>query len=122
MRSFQAYSTSSSLQGSKFFSRSYAWQIVSALALRVLWEARCSKLYNDENTNVVDQVKTFWDLLVHTVKGDYDNYKGSRNTTNRKKGEFDEFGHLFLLCWLQALMSGGTTYHLVGCSRHRHHS
>ena len=48
------------------------WQIVSSLGLWVLWKARCSKLYKDENTHVVDQVKSFWDLLVHTVKGDYD--------------------------------------------------
>ena len=85
VRSFQVYSILSSLQGSKFFSRRYVWQIISALALWVLWKARCSKLYNDENTNVVDQVKTFWDLLVHTVKGDYDSYKGSGNTTNWKR-------------------------------------
>ena len=80
------------------------------------------KLYNDENTHVVDQVKSFWELLVHTVKGDYDSYKGSGNTTNRKEGEFDEFGRLFLSCWMHVLMSGGTTYHLVGCSRHQRRS
>ena len=36
-------------------------------------------------THVVDQVKSFWDLLVHTVKGDYDSYKGYRNIANRKR-------------------------------------
>ena len=85
VRSFHVYSTSSSLHGIKIFSRSYVWQIVSSLALWVLWRARCSKLYNDENTHVVDQVKSFWNLLVHTVKGDYDSYKGSGNTTIRKR-------------------------------------
>ena len=88
VRSFQViqvYANSSSLQGIKFFSRSYVWQIVSSLGLWVLWKARCSKLYKDENTHVVDQVKSFWDLLVHTVKGDYDSCKGSGNTTSRKR-------------------------------------
>ena len=37
-----------------------------------------------------------------------------------KEGEFDEFGHLFLLCGMQVLMSGGTTYHLIGCSYDQH--
>ena len=69
----------------KFFSRSYVWQIVSSLSLWILWKGRCSKLYNDENAHVVDQVKSFWELLVHTVKGDYDNSKGSGNTTNQKR-------------------------------------
>ena len=82
---FQVFSISSSLQGVKFFSRSYVWQIVSSLALWILWKGRCSKLYNDENTHVVDQVKSFWELLVHTVKGDYDSSKGSGNTTNQKR-------------------------------------
>ena len=85
VRSFQVYSISNSLQGSKFISQSYVQQIFSALALWVLWKVRYSKLYNDENTTVVNQVKTFWDLLVHTVKGDYDSYKGSGNITNRKR-------------------------------------
>ena len=85
VRSFQVYSTSSSLQRIKFFSRSYAEQIVYSLALWVLWKARCSKLYNDENTHVVDQVKSFLDLLVHTVKGHNDNYKSYGITTNRKR-------------------------------------
>ena len=85
VRSFQVYSILSSLQGSKFFSRRYVWQIISALALWVLWKARCSKLYNDEITHVVDQVKSFLDLLVHTVKGHNDNYKASGNTANQKR-------------------------------------
>ena len=51
----------------------------------MVWKAWCLKLYNDENTHVVDQVKSFWDLLVHTIKGDYDSYKGSGNTTNQKR-------------------------------------
>ena len=38
-----------------------------------------------------------------------------------KEGEFEEFGHLFLLCWMQRLMLNGITYRLVGCSRHQHH-
>ena len=37
-----------------------------------------------------------------------------------KEGEFEEFGHLFLSCWMQVLMSGGITYRLIGCSRHLH--
>ena len=85
VRSLQVYSTSTPLQGIKFFSRSHVWQVVSSLALWVLWKARCSKLYSDENIHVVDQVKSFWDLLVHTVKGEYDSYKGSGHTTNKKR-------------------------------------
>ena len=85
VRSFQVYSTSRSLQGVKFFSRSYVWQIVSSLSLWVLWKARCSKLYNDEDIHVVDQVKSFWNLLVHSVKGEYDRYKGYGNTAIRKR-------------------------------------
>ena len=40
VRSLQVYSTSTSLQGIKFFSRSHVWQIVSSLALRVIWKVR----------------------------------------------------------------------------------
>ena len=39
-----------------------------------------------------------------------------------KEGEFEEFGHLFLLCWMQVMMLSGTMFHLVVCFRHRHHS
>ena len=85
VKSFQVYSISTSVPGIKFFSRCYVWQIVSSLALWVLWKARCSKLYNDEQIHVVDQVKTFWELLIHTVKGEYDSYKGYGNKANRKR-------------------------------------
>ena len=74
-----------SLQGIKFFSRSHVWQIVSSLAPWVIWKARCSKRYNDENIHIVDQVKSFWDLLVHKVKGEYDSYKGFGHKTNKKR-------------------------------------
>ena len=30
-----------------------------------------------------------------------------------KEEELDEFGHLYLSCWMQVLMSGGTTHHLT---------
>ena len=46
---------------------------------------RCSKLYNAEKIHVVDQVKTFWELLIHTVKGEYDSYKGYGNKVNWKR-------------------------------------
>ena len=59
--------------------------IVSSLSLWVLWKARCSKLYNDEDIHVVDQVKSFWNLLVHSVKGEYDRYKGYGNTAIQKR-------------------------------------
>ena len=85
VKSFQVYVTNSSLQGVKFFSRCYVWNIVSSLALWIIWKARCSKLYNDEHTNVVDQVKSFWELLVNTIKGEYDSYKGFGNVPNRKR-------------------------------------
>ena len=85
VKSFQVYSISTSVPGIKFFSRCYVWQIVSSLALWVLWKARCSKLYNDEQIHVVDQVKTFWELVIHTVKGEYDSYKGYGNKANRKR-------------------------------------
>ena len=85
VRNFQVYTISSSLQGIKFFSRSHVWQIFSSLALWVIWKTRCAKLYNDENTHVANKVKSFGDLLIHMVKGDYDMYKGSGNTTNRKR-------------------------------------
>ena len=69
----------------KFFSWCYVWKIISSLALWIIWKARCSKIYNVEQTNVANQVKSFWELLVNTVKGDYDSYKGYRNVTNRKR-------------------------------------
>ena len=50
-----------------------------------IWKARCSKIYNDDHNNVVDQVKSFLELLVNTVKGEYDSYKGSGNVPNRKR-------------------------------------
>ena len=74
------YVTNSSLQGVKFFSRCYVWNIISSLALWTIWKARCSKI-----CNVLDQVKSFWELLVNTVKGEYDSYKGFVNVPNRKR-------------------------------------
>ena len=85
VKSFQVYVTNSSLQGVKFFSRCYVWNFISSLALWIIWKARCSKIYNDEDTNVVDQVKSFWELLVNIVKGEYDSYKGCGNGPNRKR-------------------------------------
>ena len=56
VKSFMVYATSSSLQGVKFFSRCYVWMIISSLALWIIWKARCSKIYNAEQTNIVDRV------------------------------------------------------------------
>ena len=66
---FQVYATSSSLQGVEFFSRCYVWKIISSLALWIIWKARCSKINNVKQTNVVDQVNSFLELLVNTIKG-----------------------------------------------------
>ena len=116
--SFQVYSTSSSLQGIKFFSSSYVWQIVSSLALWVLWKAMCSKLYNDENIHTVDQVMSFCDLLVHTIKGDYDSYKCSRNTTTKKRMRIRRVWPSIPSMLDELLMSSGIMYHLIRCSCH----
>ena len=38
------------------------------------------------------------------------------------KGDLEESGQLFVLCWMQVMMLSGTMFHLVVCFRHRHHS
>ena len=97
-RDFQVYTISSSLQGIKFFSRSYVWQIVSSLALWVLWNVRCSKLYNDENTHVVDQLSLFGIYWFIRLKVIMTSIRVLETQLIEKEGEFDEFGHQFLSC------------------------
>ena len=123
VKSLQVYTTSSSLEGIMFFSWCYVWKIISSLALWITWKVRCFKICTTKQTNVLDQVKSFWELLViYTIKGEYDSYKGYGTTTNRKEGEFEECCQLFLLCWMQVMMLSGTMFHLVGCFNHRRHS
>ena len=54
--------------------------------VKVLFQKLQSK--NDTinmNIRFWDQVKSSLELLVHTIKGDYDSYTGSGNTTNWKR-------------------------------------
>ena len=68
--------------GGKNFKKSF---IVSTNALWVWWKCRCSKKYEGIEYNVVDMIKMFWDNLVHTVKGEYDNIKGPVEKVHKKR-------------------------------------
>ena len=65
------------IPGGKYFKNSFVWNIVSINALWVWWKCRCNKKYEGIDYNVVDMIKMFWDNLIHTVKGEYDNIKGT---------------------------------------------
>ena len=71
--------------GGKYFKKSFVWNIVSINALWVWWKCRCSKKYEGIEYNVVDMIKMFWDNLVHTVKGEYDNIKGPAERVHKKR-------------------------------------
>ena len=71
--------------GGKYFRNSFVWNIVSINALWVWWKCRCNKKYEGIDYNVVDMIKMFWDNLIHTVKGEYDNIKGTTEMVHKKR-------------------------------------
>ena len=73
------------IPGGKYFKNSFVWNIVSINALWVWWKCRCNKKYEGIDYNVVDMIKMFWDNLIHTVKGEYDNIKGTTEMVHKKR-------------------------------------
>ena len=95
--------------GAKYFKKSLVWNIVSINALWVWWKCRCSKKYEGIEYTVVDMIKMFWDNLVHTVKGEYDNIKGTAEKVCKKRRKIRQIWYPIPL-WLDGTHENSWNY------------
>ena len=93
----------------KYFKKSLVWNIVSINALWVWWKCRCSKKYEGIEYTVVDIIKMFWDNLVHTVKGEYDNIKGTAEKVCKKRRKIRQIWYPIPL-WLDGTHENSWNY------------
>ena len=103
------------IPGGKYLKNSFVWNIVSINALWVWWKCRCNKKYEGIDYNVVDMIKMFWDNLIHTVKGEYDNIKGTTEMVHKKRRRIRQIWWQHLYGWMGHMKIVGIMCPHDGC-------
>ena len=55
------------------------WEILSVSTMWVIWKSRCAKVFDNKSTPPAEAIKEIWSVIIHTVKGRYDNITDHSN-------------------------------------------
>ena len=66
------------------------WELLSSTTMWVIWKYRCVKVFDNKTTAPVEAIKEIWSIIIHTLKGQYDNIKGHSEAAEKQRRNFHD--------------------------------
>ena len=69
------------------------WKILSVSTMWVIWKSKYAKVFDNKSTPPAEAIKEIWSVIIHTVKGRYDNifYHSKRDMFCKQWYQFQLF-------------------------------